>query len=136
MREDRLKGIITLRGVAMTELQQKTYNITPSVLTEWQMAECGSWEDHGQPDADHVYCILHRAKTRIQIHNRDEAAWLIHSAYFQGDTCGLEPTMIRSRAAIGRLGEQIAADFGIKFTGGLWYNEATCPDMAQQAGIA
>ena len=101
----------------------KIYGITKSVLEEWQAAEVGSWEDHHYPVEKHVYCILTRVKTRLQIKNEKEAAWLIHSAYYQGDTCGLDPTLIRSRAAIGRMGKKIAEDFGLPFEAGEWYEE-------------
>lgn len=108
----------------------RTYKITPSVLAEWQMAETGSYEDHGRPDASHVYCILTRSKSRLKIESEIKAAWLVHSAFYQGDISGLDPELVRTRAAIGRIGRQIAADYEIEFTGGLWYDESKAPDTA------
>ena len=101
----------------------KTYPITKSVLEEWQSCETGSWEDHNRPVEGHIFCVLTRAKTRLKVDTNEEAAWLVHSAYYQGDTVGLDPGLVRTRAAIGRIGERIADDFNIPFTKGLWYRE-------------
>lgn len=107
------------------------YRITPSVLDEWYFAETASWEDHHCPEEGHVRCVLERAKTALKILSYEEAVWLVHSAYFQGDTCGLDSTdraILLRRRAIGRYGEKIAEDFGIPFKEGKWYRD----EQAQQ----
>jgi len=133
MRLGCLSGFTKKRGKTKRvkkENNKRTYQITPSVLAEWQMSEHGSYEDHGSPDANHVYCILTRAKSRLKVEDEIEAAWLVHSAFYQGDTTGLDLELVRTRAAIGRIGQRIAEDYGIMFTGGLWYDESQAPNLA------
>lgn len=101
----------------------RSYRVTPTVLEEWVCSENASWEDHGTPDDGHVYCVLTRAKTVIKVENDEEAEWLVHSAYFQGDALGIDSDLVKRREAIDRLGRRIACDFGIAYEGGLWYKE-------------
>lgn len=54
----------------MTEYPLKL-EISGSVLEKWQQAERPSWNDHDRSE-DHVYSILDRYKTRVEIRNKEE----------------------------------------------------------------
>lgn len=45
--------------------------ISGSVLEKWQEAERPSWNDHDRSE-DHVYSILDRYKTRVEIRDEEE----------------------------------------------------------------
>ena len=92
--------------------------VTPSVLEEWTTVEIASWEDHGSPDEGHAFCILSRYKSIIDIRSTKEAALLIKSAYFQGDATGLDPTLVSTHQAIGRIGDRLIEVFGFRYADG------------------
>lgn len=90
--------------------------VTPSVLEEWRLSERASWEDHGSPEEGHAYNILSRHKSIIDIRSTKEAALLIKSADFQGDVSGLDPELVRTRQAIGRIGGKLSAVYGFYYS--------------------
>lgn len=81
--------------------------VTPSVLEEWQTEERASWEDAHCPAEGHAFNILCRHKSILEIQSPQEAMLLIKEADYFGDTCGLDPTLIKSHQAIGRIGDKI-----------------------------
>lgn len=90
--------------------------VTPSVLEEWYLSERASWEDADQPEEGHVYNILSRHKTLIAVRSTKEAALLIKSAYFIGDSTGIDPELVRTRDAIGRIGDKLIEAYGFYYS--------------------
>lgn len=90
-------------------------NVTPSVLEEWVASEIGSWIDARYPEEGHVYNILSRYKSLIEIRSTKEAALLIKSAHYQGDTTGLDPALVSKRRAIGSIGDKLIEAYGFYY---------------------
>lgn len=89
------------------QIAGKQFRVTPSVLDEWMISEIGSWEDAHCPQDGHVYNILSRHKSVLEVRSLKEAALLIKSADYQGDTCGICDDLVRSHQAIGRIGKNL-----------------------------
>lgn len=90
--------------------------VTPSVLEEWVAAEIASWEDAKKPKEGHAFNILTRHKTLIEIRTLKEAALLIKSAHYIGDTTGIDPSLESKRRAIGRIEDKLIEAYGIYYS--------------------
>jgi hypothetical protein len=92
------------------------FKVTPSVLEEWQTAERASWEDANSPEEGHVYNVLCRHKTLIDVRSTKEAALLIKSADFIGDATGIDPELVSKRRAIDRIGDKLIEAYGFYYS--------------------
>lgn len=58
--------------------------VTASVLEQWRDDEYASWEDHNGAQ-DHVYELLGRRRSGIDVNNMDELRTFLRSADYHGD---------------------------------------------------
>lgn len=70
----------------MTTKQKPFYktNIAWDVKDEWQTKEYGSWEDHNQPEAGHIYPLLcDMPQDKIICMTKEDAEMVLRSAEYQ-----------------------------------------------------
>jgi len=96
-------------------LSTQKIRMTPNVLQFWYLAEQASWEDASSPQEGHVYNILARHNNILEIRSLDEAMLLIKSAYWQGDTSGETQENVRTKQAIGRIGDRLIEMYGVDY---------------------